>query len=200
MNLVFAGARDVSGRCLTTLLVLARFADDETGVCWPGMRAVSVLARQSLRSTVWAIDELRKAGWLEVEKKRGRGGCNRYTLALVRLEAESVRMSKRPQKAHLERVQKPMESLRNSCGRSVENPVPDPVQSANSGNGIIKEYLGKGNNKEKTEAADAGYALTLPVPDLSLPILEVLASLSRSIEDDPRARGAPLACLSDLLA
>ena len=204
MNLVMTGASEVTGRCYTTLLVLARFADDNTGQCWPGMRAISFLSRQSLRTTVWAIDELEKGGWIEIEKKRGKGGCNLYTVALDRLEAESVRKSKsspRPAGKSLPQVvEKPVESLRNSCGRPMENPAATPVQSANSGNGIIKESLVKENNKKKTEATAAG--CDLPVPVLSpspVDVLDLLARLNRSIRENPNARGSPHEGLSRLL-
>lgn len=93
MNLVMTGASGVSGRSYTTLLVLARYANDETGECWPGMRAISFMARQSVRTTVWAIDELRNAGWIEVERKAAKGGCNRYTVNLDRLASESIRLA-----------------------------------------------------------------------------------------------------------
>lgn len=198
MNLVMSGASEVTGRCYTTLLVLARYADDNSGQCWPGMRAISFLARQSLRTTVWAIDELERGGWIGVEKKRGKGGCNLYTLALERLDAESVRRSKHvrkaPQKPLPQGVQKPVDKLRNSCGRSVENPAATPVQSANSGNEIIKEYLVRGNNKEKTEATAAGCVspVSLPPPSRQVDISDLIARLNRSIDSDPRTRGAPL--------
>jgi hypothetical protein len=194
MNLVMTGASEVTGRCYTTLLVLARFADDNTGQCWPGMRAISFLSRQSLRTTVWAIDELTQAGWIEVEKKGGKGGCNLYTLALARFEAGSVRRSKHHRKASPKPLQhdveKPVESLRKSCGRTVEKPAPNPVQSANSGNGIIKEYLVRGNNKEKTEPATTGGVLFDPVFSRArFGVADILARINRTVTGT--ARGAP---------
>lgn len=192
MNLVMTEASDVSGRSYMTLLVLARYADDETGQCWPGMRAVSFMARQSVRTTVRAIEKLAQAGWIEVGKKAV-GGCNRYTLDLDRLESESVRMARpRLPKCDPQPVQKPVEKLRKSCGQPMEKAADPQIQSANRGNEIIKEVLEKREIQRETEATPAGPIFPdLPVSRRSPDILATLKRLNRSIAAEARSRGAP---------
>jgi hypothetical protein len=128
MNLAMTGASGLKGKVYTTLLVLAHHADDDTGQCWPSRSAIAFRARQSTRTTTWAIGELEKAGWISVAIQAGRRGCNRYTIDLARLRAEAVHQpaKRTPRKVSPrspQPVQKSVEKLRNSCARTVKKQV-----------------------------------------------------------------------------
>jgi len=64
------------------LLALMKFANWETGKCWPKMDTLAGLCG-SRRQEVWEATRcLECMGIVEIERKRGRGHTNLYTLKL----------------------------------------------------------------------------------------------------------------------
>lgn len=191
INLAMTGANGLKGKVYTTLLVLAHHADDDTGQCWPSRSAIAFRARQSTRTTSWAIGELEKAGWIAVDIQAGRRGCNRYTLDLPRLRAESVRREKEPKPTRRkvaprtpQPVQKSVEKLRIPCGRSLKKQVHNPARRATVCTQTIKEELGIREVQGKTGAvtAGSGFPASRPHPPLrpSVDIHAILRNLNRS--------------------
>lgn len=201
MTLVMQGATGISGRCYTTLLVLAHHADEETGICWPGIKAISFLAHQSPRTTRRAIEILQERGWISIDRWAGKSHRNRYTLDFEALRVGSIRRTKpvlRPQKQAPRRapqlVEKPVEKLLIPCGSAVEKPAGTPGDEANRGIRTIKESL-ENYRELQSKTGSAGAGLDLPVSRSLLPadpgahrLQELLGHLIRSAEHGERGR------------
>jgi hypothetical protein len=205
MNLAMTGASGLKGKVYTTLLVLAHHADDDTGQCWPSRSAIAFRARQSTRTTSWAIGELEKAGWISVDLQAGRRGCNRYTIDLARLRAEAVHQpaKRTPRKVSPrspQPVQKSVEKLRNSCARTVKKQVKKARGRATSCTRTIKEELGIREVQGKTEAVTAGSVFpaspSTPPSRLLVKLPLAIRNLNRAIERGPRSRGPDPAWLT----
>jgi len=209
MNLAMTGASGLKGKVYTTLLVLAHHVNDEDnlGQCWPSRSAIAFRARQSIRTTTWALGELEKAGWITIEPQAGRRGCNRYTIDLGRMRTEAVRESPKrtPRKAAQrlpQPVQNSVEKLRIPCGRSVRKPVLKPRGRATVCTRTIKEELGIREVQGKTGAVTAGSVFPAsPRPSLHRPLVDVrplLQNLNRAASRDTRSRapdpGLPPPC------
>lgn len=71
------GPQQISERIV--LLALADFANDE-GLCWPSMARISQRALLTRRALQRVISRLEANGWLTVQRNRGRGNVNLFTV------------------------------------------------------------------------------------------------------------------------
>lgn len=87
MSLVLRADRIVKDRTQTlVLLVLGDYANDD-GICWPSIATLARKARMSVRGIQYALAELRRDGFIEVDTgKGGRATTNLYRISLQRLQ------------------------------------------------------------------------------------------------------------------
>lgn len=62
---------------ILVLIALADFCNDE-GECWPSMESIAKKARMSSRGVQKICGRLVESGWLEIDLRKGRSGCNLY--------------------------------------------------------------------------------------------------------------------------
>lgn len=173
----------ISGRQYMTLVALASFADDLTGMCWPGLKAISFRARQSRSTTLRALDELASSGWLQIGKNQGPHGVNLYQLNLEKLQAHSrnPQLRKKLWKSSAKAVDQERE----------KGPKPRQVVSSFDTRIVIEE-LGKRKVQEKTELL-----LAADVSPGVLPVTLFLKKLNQQIEQN-RRRGHPESALEGI--
>jgi hypothetical protein len=85
---ILQSRHQISGRNLTTLIVLAQRADDSTGQCWPSRENISRQARQSPRTTTRAIHALAETGILIIQERKSGCRSNLYTIDVTLVECE----------------------------------------------------------------------------------------------------------------
>ena len=61
------------------LLALADFCNDE-GECWPAVDTIAEKARMTSRGVQKISARLVEAGWLEIDLRKGRHGCNLFRI------------------------------------------------------------------------------------------------------------------------
>lgn len=71
------GPRDKSE--VLVLLALADYCNDE-GECWPAMSSIASKARMTERGVQKICARLVESGWLEIDLRKGRKGCNLYRI------------------------------------------------------------------------------------------------------------------------
>ncbi len=75
-----------SGGDLLVLLAIADYADD-TGQAYPAVGTLAHKARMSERNCQYVLKRLVGSGELEVERRKGPGGCNLYRVKILHPEA-----------------------------------------------------------------------------------------------------------------
>jgi hypothetical protein len=179
---ILQSRHQISGRNLTTLIVLAQRADDSTGQCWPSRLNISRQARQSPRTTTRAIHALAETGILIVQERKSGCRSNLYTIDVTLAECDSC-------PSYPRNVQKPARNLWKSCGRAVEKPVECESTGANVGtlNNQLEKVLGKREVETGATVTGCEFRSPLfPVPDLA----PLLNHLSMDAHTRPRCRGS----------
>jgi len=194
VQLAMQGATAVTGRAYTTLLVLAHIANDETSQCWPSIKMIAFLGRQSTRTARRNVLELEAQGVISVRYKAARRGCNLYTLNVDLLTAGLIRISKPILRRAHPIVQKPVEKLCIPCGSPVEKAPPAPIHVANSGTRTSKEVLGRtGKHQVIQRATVTGRVYPEPHdrPPGHRDLVGFLKTLRGAEQASERARASP---------